>query len=73
MFFFSRFYQPFKIYLFLSMNVHAGLSLRALGWGFSLATMSMTLGYFLRRQKKDETKRSPWLYIPLYIPGKLLA
>ena len=62
LFFFSRFFQSFKIYLFLSMIVHAGLSLRAWGWGFHPATISMTPGYFLRRQKKDETKRSPWLF-----------
>ena len=41
----------------------AGLSLRAGGRGISPATKSMTPGY--GKQKKDETKRTPWLFTSL--------
>lgn len=41
----------------------SGLSLKAVGWGFSPATTNMTpIGlYFHRNQKGIETKRSSWL------------
>ena len=40
----------------------SGLSLRAGGWGFSLATRSMSHGYFHRKQKKNRTKTTSLLY-----------
>ena len=38
-----------------------GLSLRAQGRGFCLATMSASPGYFHKKQKGNEIKRTPWL------------
>ena len=38
-----------------------GLSLRAQGRGFCLATMSVSPGYFHKKQKGNEIKRTPWL------------
>ena len=40
----------------------SGLSLRAGAWGFPLATVSMTPGYFCRKQKENGTKRTSWLF-----------
>ena len=40
----------------------SGLSLRAGGWGFPLATVSMTPAYFCRKQKENGTKRTSWLF-----------
>ena len=44
-----------------------GLSLRAGGWGFSLATMRMSPGYFYRNQKEYRAKVLPSCTIPLLI------
>ena len=33
------------------------------GWGFPLAIMSVTSDYIHRKQKVNETKRTPWLFI----------
>ena len=40
----------------------SGLSLKAGGPGFSLATRSMSHGYFHRKQKKNRTKTTSLLY-----------
>ena len=42
--------------------VSAGLSLRAGDREFPPATMSMIPGYFRRKQKENETKRTRWLF-----------
>ena len=44
----------------LLKHVSTGLSLRAGGWEFSLATVSMSPGYFQRKQK--ENRRTSLLY-----------
>ena len=44
-----------------------GLSPRARGWGFSLATMSMSPGYSYRKQKEIEPKELPSFTIPLIL------
>lgn len=40
----------------------SGLSLRAGCRGFSLATRSVSHGYFQRKQKKNRARRTFWLY-----------
>ena len=45
----------------INKQSYMGLSLRAQGRGFHPATMSASPGYFHKKQKGNEIKRTPWL------------